>query len=243
MTAAKVRPFLQDDPLHWPALRYEILMSMARRLPIVRLSRSLAHSLGLNRRDLRDTVQRMIDAGEQLVWVGKNEFRLWDPRTTITLDLDDERLLTLLAALRRYAEGGHTRSELVDAAHLLHRIATQLPLDQFARLQAIGRFHVMPEPVAEDGSRSTSTRNLVTRALRDQRKLRVVYTDASENRTERLLWPVTLTNHDMSLAAWCELRQAFRTFNLHSMAAVEVLDGAIPDTAEALLAKWRARGV
>ncbi|WP_244923019.1 helix-turn-helix transcriptional regulator [Paraburkholderia silvatlantica] len=51
-------------------------------------------------------------------------------------------------------------------------------------------------------------------AIRAQRRLDIVYADAAGRRSRRVIWPVQIVFMDSAhvLAAWCELRQAFRTF-------------------------------
>lgn len=51
-------------------------------------------------------------------------------------------------------------------------------------------------------------------AIRAQTKLAIAYEDPQGRRTERVVWPIQLGFMDRArvLAAWCELRQDFRTF-------------------------------
>jgi predicted DNA-binding transcriptional regulator YafY len=224
-------------------LRRDIIMTMVRRLQVLRLTRPLARSLGLSRKQLLAEVGEMIDDGAALIRVGHRRVALDGPRIHLALDLDDDALVTLIAALRTTAESGHTRSDLAEAAHLIHRIAAQLPPDTFARLRSIGRFHEEPLPIPDDGTPRTATRNTVVQAIRDHRKLAMIYTDQAENRSDRVVRPVRLTNHGMSFAAWCELRHDFRTFNLATTAVPVVIDDPIPLARARLLAEWRQRGL
>jgi predicted DNA-binding transcriptional regulator YafY len=66
------------------------------------------------------------------------------------------------------------------------------------------------------------------RALEGQRKVRCVYRRADGRRTTRVLWPLGLFfwGQGWSLAAWCELRRAFRHFRLDRMSRCRVLDEA-----------------
>ncbi|WP_322013828.1 YafY family protein [Paraburkholderia sp. J12] len=51
-------------------------------------------------------------------------------------------------------------------------------------------------------------------AIRAQRRLEIVYADAAGHHSQRMVWPVQIGFMDSArvLAAWCELRQDFRTF-------------------------------
>ena len=54
----------------------------------------------------------------------------------------------------------------------------------------------------------------IRQAIRARLKIAVTYRDSSGAMTERILWPILLGYRDEGriVAAWCELRQAFRNF-------------------------------
>ncbi|MEQ8815652.1 MAG: YafY family protein [Thalassobaculum sp.] len=64
------------------------------------------------------------------------------------------------------------------------------------------------------------------RAIRDRQTLQILYEDESAQRTERRVRPLGLLFYGPKwlLAAWCELRQDFRTFRLDRIAAVQSID-------------------
>jgi predicted DNA-binding transcriptional regulator YafY len=69
------------------------------------------------------------------------------------------------------------------------------------------------------------------RAVRGQRKVRLVYTDRQERLSERVFWPQSLAFFPpvwMALG-WCELRQDFRSFRLDRVQDLEFLDERYPD--------------
>ncbi|MGH7074714.1 MAG: helix-turn-helix transcriptional regulator [Stellaceae bacterium] len=55
---------------------------------------------------------------------------------------------------------------------------------------------------------------LLRAAIKDQAKLEIVYEDAAGARTTRIVWPIALgfANEARVLMAWCETREAYRTF-------------------------------
>lgn len=65
-------------------------------------------------------------------------------------------------------------------------------------------------------------------AVRDSRRLRFCYTDASGQSSERTVRALGLVFYGpvWLLAGWCELRQDFRAFRLDRMRNLEVLPGA-----------------
>ena len=82
----------------------------------------------------------------------------------------------------------------------------------------------------------------VRRAVRERRKVRVAYSDASGRETVRVVWPLAMAYYvDATLvAAWCELRADLRHFRVERIAASEVLDEKYPDDRGRLLATWLA---
>lgn len=60
-------------------------------------------------------------------------------------------------------------------------------------------------------------------------------------RTSRVVWPVLLGYRDAGriLAAWCEMRGAFRYFRTERILSAEILEPRIPENARALRARWQ----
>lgn len=90
-------------------------------------------------------------------------------------------------------------------------------------------FHVPPamvEPLA-----------LLRRAITEQRKLRLAYTRADGEASERTLWPLGLFfwGQSWTLGAWCELRGAYRCFRPDRMANIVLLDEVFDGRNGALL--------
>ena len=86
-------------------------------------------------------------------------------------------------------------------------------------------------PLSTPGPPSTFPRNGVPldelrTAIRSQSRLDVTYEDEQGRRTGRVVWPVQLSFMDRArvLAAWCELRQDFRTFRTDRIIAMRQLD-------------------
>jgi predicted DNA-binding transcriptional regulator YafY len=80
------------------------------------------------------------------------------------------------------------------------------------------------------------------RAIRETRKLRIAYTDAQGNRSERTVWPVAMAYYvDVTLlGAWCELRQDFRHFRVERIVASTLLDEQYDTDGGRLMQRWFA---
>ncbi len=79
------------------------------------------------------------------------------------------------------------------------------------------------------------------KAIRSGRKVDLAYRNDAGEITRRIVWPVLLGYRDAGriMAAWCELRGAFRYFRTDRMTAATVLDDRVPERTAALRARWR----
>jgi predicted DNA-binding transcriptional regulator YafY len=82
---------------------------------------------------------------------------------------------------------------------------------------------------------------LLRDAIRRQRKVAIGYQDGSGAFSERTIWPVAIVYFDdvRVLAAWCELKSAFRHFRVDRVKMRAVLDERYPGRRHALVARWR----
>lgn len=80
------------------------------------------------------------------------------------------------------------------------------------------------------------------KAIRLRRKVRIGYRADDGTVSERTVWPVLVGYRDSGriLAAWCELREAFRYFRTDRMNAAELLEELIPDRQPSLRLRWEA---
>ncbi len=78
-------------------------------------------------------------------------------------------------------------------------------------------------------------------AIREERKLRIVYEDEVGRRSERVLRPLAIIYfiESVLLAAWCELRDDFRHFRLDRIRRLDMLDDRFKGQGDALRKKWR----
>jgi predicted DNA-binding transcriptional regulator YafY len=80
-------------------------------------------------------------------------------------------------------------------------------------------------------------------AIREQRKMRIVYTDQGEAASERVVWPIMLgfVESRWFLAAWCELRGDYQRFRADRIVTSEFLDEHYPGKRRQLVKEWRDR--
>jgi predicted DNA-binding transcriptional regulator YafY len=74
-----------------------------------------------------------------------------------------------------------------------------------------------------------------------QRKLAIAYTDAEGAQSERTIWPIALgfMHEARVLVAWCEARQAYRTFRADRITAAEQLSNRYLGHRTVLLKAWQ----
>ncbi|WP_299650255.1 YafY family protein [uncultured Tateyamaria sp.] len=79
-------------------------------------------------------------------------------------------------------------------------------------------------------------------AIRQRHKIRLTYKSGTGTRTERIIWPILIGYRDAGriIAAWCELRAAFRYFRTERITQADVLPDKIPRRMDLLRTEWRA---
>lgn len=92
----------------------------------------------------------------------------------------------------------------------------------------------------DDPAKGCVSLGLLRDAVRDERKLRLVYRDEDGRESTRTVRPVALVYHIhcTMLAAWCELRRNFRHFRTDRIWACEALDDRFEGAGEALRCRW-----
>jgi predicted DNA-binding transcriptional regulator YafY len=78
-------------------------------------------------------------------------------------------------------------------------------------------------------------------AIRRQRKLAIRYEDGSGVVSKRTVWPIAIVYFDdvRVLAAWCELKSAFRHFRVDRVLETAMLEERYPGRRQSLVSRWR----
>lgn len=79
-------------------------------------------------------------------------------------------------------------------------------------------------------------------AVREQRKVLLVYRDEADRMTERVIWPIGISYFDAQrlVIGWCELRNDFRSFRTDRMVQAKVTPEKYQERRKALLKRWHA---
>jgi len=83
----------------------------------------------------------------------------------------------------------------------------------------------------------------VRAAMREQRKMRIVYRSSDGQDIERVIWPIMLgfVQSRRFIAGWCELRQDFRLFRADRIVQADFMDERYPGQRRQLVKAWRAK--
>jgi len=82
--------------------------------------------------------------------------------------------------------------------------------------------------------------SVIRSAIRDERKLRIAYSDTRGDRTSRVIWPIAVAYYVEAtlIGAWCELRHDFRHFRVDRIQSVCLLEDRFPVARRDLFAQW-----
>lgn len=121
--------------------------------------------------------------------------------------------------------------------------------DALAKIEAVlppelrGGIGAMPLRVGPPPSEAVIEEDLseLRRAIRDERKLEMLYRDTAGRESERITWPFAIGYFadGRILVGWCELRQGFRHFSTAGILKARVLEGRIPRRRSDLYHDWR----
>jgi len=181
----------------------------------------LARELGISERTLYRDVADLMASGvpiESEAGVGYRLPRHFDLPPFMFNAEEGEALL--LGARIVAAWGDPMLREAAES--LLRKVEAVLPAGRRTSLSdlpfLVPDFHVPPETARFLG--------VLRQGLREQRRVRIGYARADGTSSERVVQPLGLVfwGYRWHLAAWCELREALRTFRVDRIQAGELLD-------------------
>ena len=144
-----------------------------------------------------------------------------------------------LAALvlgARWVEGRQEGSLSRAAAQALAKIAAASPDEWKQRIDEAGLWPVNSRWRETDAPLLATVRE----AMRAEKTLHIDYADESGRTTTRAIWPAALAYFEdrQIVAAWCLLRQDFRSFRIDRIAAARIGDEGFGRRRAVLMADW-----
>lgn len=192
----------------------------------VKTARALADVLEITERTVYRDMADLIATGTPIDGEAGVGYRLRPGYRLPSITFSQEELQALMLGARMVRGWGDVAlGRAADTA--MAKIRNALPAERAPDGQErllVPDFHVPPAMVEPLG-RLRSAADI-------RRKVRLSYTDAAGEPSERVVWPlcVIFWGTAWTLGAWCELREGFRTFRLDRMQASEVLPESFPDT-------------
>ena len=135
--------------------------------------------------------------------------------------------------------------------------AISVGLGMIARTGDVGLWRAAKRAARKLNETAPGTRRLVTsswsmgsapnvelselrKAIRTEKKVRIVYCDAENCETKRVIWPLVLVYYldAVMVAAWCELRREIRHFRLDRVINQRILADGFQGRGDALLSEW-----
>jgi predicted DNA-binding transcriptional regulator YafY len=150
----------------------------------------------------------------------------------------DEELEAIVLGLRLTAEHGDEALGRA-ASEVVAKLRAVLPRDLRALVDETA---LLAGPARGRPAEQIDLRE-VRRAIREQRKARVRYTDGRGAESERVIWPVALGFFERArvVVAWCEERVDYRAFRADRITSWTSTGERYPRARATLLAEWRAR--
>jgi predicted DNA-binding transcriptional regulator YafY len=134
---------------------------------------------------------------------------------------------------------GHGDAALARAARdLMAKVAATIPENLRPLVIDAGARTPPGWKIPPDGLDVAQARNWI----RLGRKIALIYLDAENRKTERVIWPIVVGYHEAMrlLIGWCELRKDFRHFRIDRVTAATFLEERYPGRPSVLRAKWLA---
>jgi predicted DNA-binding transcriptional regulator YafY len=123
------------------------------------------------------------------------------------------------------------------ASNALAKIAAASPKDLRDAMANTGLWVVTVET-----ARAAVDVKVVREAIRREQTLRIAYVAETGVPTERAIWPIAMAFYErrQTVAAWCELRSAFRHFRTDRITAMTLTGQRYPRRRAELMKAWRA---
>ena len=196
---------------------------------------SLADDLAVSIRTIYRDVQTLVGLGAPIDGEAGLGYLLRGGFFLPPLMFDEDELEALVLGARLVERQGDT-ALAASAANALAKIAAAAPKDLRDAMGEMS-FWVAPGRIPE-----TPALKPLREAIRREHKLAIVYGDEKGAETSRVIWPIALAFFEgrQTVAAWCELRTAFRHFRTDRIKDLTSDGQRYPKRRAVLVKEWRA---
>lgn len=220
---------------------FDLMQSLRRHRGIV-AGAVLARETGVSLRTLRRDISTLQGMGADITGEAGVGYLLKPGFTLPPLSFTEEEIHALVAGAQWVSR--HTDAAMARAVQdALAKIDAVLAPEMRRKLDDNGLFLSREQAPKQQPGADLGRLRL---AVREQRKVRIGYQEEVEQGTldtmgDYTIWPVMLgfVASRWSVAAWCELRGAFRIFHLERIASLDFLDQLYPGHRRHLVKQWR----
>ena len=207
--------------------RADRLFALVQRIRSRRLSTAaqLAQALEVSLRTVYRDIADLQASGVPIEGQAGVGYRMGAGYTLPPLMFNADEAQALVAAVRM-AQPRMDAAMAADAEAALGRILAVLPPAARAAADSLALF--APDAGLPDDQRQRLLQ--LRQAVLGRQRLQLRYADGQGQPSTRVVWPLGcfFWGQVWTLAAWCELRQDFRSFRIDRMAEVRVLPGPFP---------------
>jgi len=214
--------------------RLQTLLAELRRHRAAVCGRMLAQAIGTSLRTLCRDIARLRAQGVAIEGEPGAGYRLASEGIP-PLRFSEAELEALIRGAAWVAEG--TEPAAAPARAALARLKAALPRERDLDADPGGLPFGPGRAVAAGEAEQASIRA----AIRQGRKLAIVYRDPRQGEVRRMIWPFALEYRDGArvVAAWCEAERTLRPFRTDRIQALALTEGRYPQPRRALLQAWR----
>ena len=196
---------------------------------------SLADELAVSMRTIYRDVQVLIGLGAPIDGEAGLGYLLRPGFFLPPLMFDEDELEALVLGARwvaRQSDAALTQA----ASNALAKIAAASPKDLRDAMANTGLWVAKVETAG-----TVVDIRLLREAIRREQKLRIAYVAETGVPTERAIWPIAMAFYErrQTVAAWCELRSAFRHFRTDRITAMTATGQRYPRRRADLVTAWR----
>ena len=197
---------------------------------------SLADELSVSLRTIYRDVQVLIGLGAPIDGEAGLGYLLRPGFFLPPLMFSEDELEALVLGARWVARQSDTALTQA-ASNALAKIAAASPKDL---RDAMANTGLWVAPITKDASAVADVK-LVREAIRREHKLVIAYVAETGASTERAIWPIAMAFFErrQTVAAWCELRRAFRHFRTDRITAMTPTGERYPTRRSDLVKAWR----
>ncbi len=203
---------------------FQIVLALGRGRVVT--ARYLAENLGVSERTIYRDIQDLMLSGVPIDGEAGVGYRLRRGFQVPPLMFDGAEIQALVFGVRvAQAYGDPEMAKAAD--RVLSKVDAVLP-DRLRGELDSERLVVPPRTLPPGAPEMLGE---VREAINRRVRLFLDYSDAGGSTTERIVWPLSLLywGQTWTLGAWCELRQAFRSFRIDRITASRTLASRFPD--------------